>query len=118
MRCTTLDALTQNAPFASGVDLLKIDTDGHEFEVLEGARDLLQRDRPALLIECDARGDPAFGERCAELVAQLVAYGYHGFLIYRRQFRGTDGTRYLPTLAPSVTCWPTIKPTAATTSTC
>ncbi|HHU14832.1 MAG: FkbM family methyltransferase [Kiritimatiellae bacterium] len=82
MRCTTLDALTQNAPFASGVDLLKIDTDGHEFEVLEGARDLLQRDRPALLIECDARGDPAFGERCAELVAQLVAYGYHGFLIY------------------------------------
>ena len=70
MRCTTLDALTQNAPFASGVDLLKIDTDGHEFEVLEGARDLLQRDRPALLIECDARGDPAFGERCAELVAQ------------------------------------------------
>jgi hypothetical protein len=50
--------------------------------VLEGARDVLRRDRPALLIECDARGDPAFGERCAGLFARLAACGYHGFLVY------------------------------------
>jgi len=82
MRCATLDALTRDTPFASGVGLLKIDTDGHEFEVLEGARDLLRRDRPALLIECDARGDPDFGERCAGLFARLATCGYHGFLVY------------------------------------
>lgn len=33
------------------VDLLKIDTEGHELEVLAGARKTLVRDRPALCVE-------------------------------------------------------------------
>lgn len=33
------------------VDLLKIDTDGHELDVLEGARETLARHRPAVLFE-------------------------------------------------------------------
>ncbi len=33
------------------IDLLKIDVEGHEAAVLEGARDLIRQDRPSILIE-------------------------------------------------------------------
>jgi len=46
----SLDSLTRELGW-SRVDLVKIDTETHEPEVLEGFRNVLQRDRPTLLIE-------------------------------------------------------------------
>ncbi|MCI0333499.1 MAG: FkbM family methyltransferase [Planctomycetes bacterium] len=78
---TTIDAF-----FAKnrGPSFLKIDVEGHELAVLDGARHTLESHRPALLIECEARhrsdGDvrPVF-----EL---LRSHGYEGsfFLNGRR----------------------------------
>jgi len=36
-------------------DFLKIDVEGHEMAVLDGACDMLARNRPTLLVECEAR---------------------------------------------------------------
>jgi FkbM family methyltransferase len=41
------------------VTLIKVDVEGHEFEVLAGAAQLLQRDRPVLCIEMHHRRDMA-----------------------------------------------------------
>jgi FkbM family methyltransferase len=53
---TTLD--TFFADQARGPDFLKIDVEGHESAVLAGGRQTLERYRPALLIECEARHRP------------------------------------------------------------
>lgn len=36
------------------VDFIKIDTDGHELEVLRGARETIRKHRPAIIFECGA----------------------------------------------------------------
>ncbi len=41
------------------VDLLKIDVEGHEEAVLQGAREILRRDRPLVVFECFHAGLPA-----------------------------------------------------------
>jgi FkbM family methyltransferase len=50
---TTLDEFFAAEP--RGPDFLKIDVEGHESAVLEGARHTLVNHRPAVLIECEAR---------------------------------------------------------------
>jgi FkbM family methyltransferase len=50
---TTLDKFFADQP--RGPDCLKIDVEGHESAVLAGGRQTLERYRPALLIECEAR---------------------------------------------------------------
>lgn len=47
--CTTIDELARLQ--GGRVDLIKIDVEMHEPEVLRGAREVLRRDRPAMLIE-------------------------------------------------------------------
>jgi FkbM family methyltransferase len=57
--CSTLvDVTTLDDFFAlqdRGPDFLKIDVEGHELAVLEGAQDTLHTHRPEILIECEAR---------------------------------------------------------------
>lgn len=55
------------------VGFIKIDVEGHENEVLEGARTLLTRDRPNLLVEV---GGEVRGNDPGELCATLRSLGY------------------------------------------
>jgi FkbM family methyltransferase len=50
---TTLDAYF--AESERGPDFIKIDVEGHESAVLEGAQQTLQKFRPTILVECEAR---------------------------------------------------------------
>jgi FkbM family methyltransferase len=53
VQVTTLDAFF--ADRRRGPDFLKIDVEGHETAVLAGGRKTLERFKPAVLIECEAR---------------------------------------------------------------
>jgi FkbM family methyltransferase len=59
------------------IHLIKCDVEGHELEVFQGARDVLTRDRPKLLFECEAQ------HRADGSVHTVFEYlhelGYQGF---------------------------------------
>jgi len=71
--CSRLDSMA-----LAKVGFIKIDVEGHEMEVLQGARNLLERDRPIMIIElfggCDRR------EYAAQIEERIYAietmYGY------------------------------------------
>lgn len=58
------------------VSMIKMDVDGHECEVLRGAHELLQRDKPVLLMEMMPYGLEEAGASLDELLGLLSAYGY------------------------------------------
>jgi FkbM family methyltransferase len=70
----------------TGVTFMKIDVEGHEVPVLHGAEDTIRRDTPRLLIEVEARFQPA--ERITGLVE---GWGYQGWVLYRGSWRPLDG---------------------------
>jgi len=72
------------------VQLMKVDVEGAEVAVLRGARDLLARDRPALLLEVVEAALQGQGSSRAELARLLEGLGYRPFVF------GSDG---IPTLA-------------------
>ena len=56
----------------SSIDLIKMDAEGAEIEILEGAREVLDRDHPRLLVQAYHLRDGARTlERCAETLQQF-----------------------------------------------
>lgn len=70
-----LDDLVREAGVGR-VALVKVDVEGHELAVFRGAERILERDRPALLFECEARH--LGGRSPAEVFEFLAARGYEG----------------------------------------
>ena len=71
-----LDALDH-----TNIGFIKIDVEGHEEAVIEGATETLRRERPALLIEIEqrhARGD------VRDLLRRITDLGYCGFFLHGR----------------------------------
>lgn len=68
---------------APRVAFIKCDCEGHEIEVFRGAEQLLQRDRPVLLFECEQRHLPAS--------SPAAVFDYLKGLGYRGRFFGPDG---------------------------
>jgi len=62
------------------VDFVKIDVEGREREVLEGARELLARERPRLIVEAEQRHLDAPLSAMFDLLADL---GYTGWFLHR-----------------------------------
>jgi FkbM family methyltransferase len=60
------------------IAMIKIDVEGHEEAVIEGAHDTLVRNQPVLLIESEDRHKPGAPRRLAEFLATL---GYLGFYL-------------------------------------
>jgi FkbM family methyltransferase len=64
----------------SDVSVMKIDVEGHEEHVLRGARTLILRERPALLVEMEERYNPGV---IARVRALLEDQGYAGYFLKR-----------------------------------
>ncbi len=62
------------------IGFIKIDVEGHEEAVLDGARTTIARDRPTLLIEIEERHNPG---ALVRISAELAALGYEGFYFDR-----------------------------------
>ncbi len=69
----TLDSLGQDA-----VGFIKIDVEGHEVDVLAGAREILRRDRPAILVEAEERHRQGALQSVTDLLSPL---GYYGLML-------------------------------------
>jgi hypothetical protein len=67
------------------VDLIKIDIDGGELDVLEGARQLLSCAHPQLIVEFAEGNQAPLGRSCAELAHFLKGLGYDLFCIDPRE---------------------------------
>ncbi len=71
----------------NGVTLIKIDVEGHENSVLEGAARTLWSSRPALLIEIEQRHH---SKPLDEVFGKVLAFGYQGFFLAAKELRPLD----------------------------
>lgn len=95
----TLDEIVDDHPNSLNANVLKIDTDGHDFEVLAGAKRLLARNLPVVLFECDAFENTAYVEDCLRTLKLFEQSGYEYFLLYDN-FGNLMGRYSLSDLAP------------------
>lgn len=58
------------------VDIIKIDVEGYEFQVLEGARSTIQTNRPIIQIECVELQPRAFGKTIQDLMDFFTQMDY------------------------------------------
>lgn len=72
----TLDDLCEH-----DVGFLKIDIEGHELSALQGAKQLLTRRRPTILIE----SNPSEGGLASPSLNFLLEEGFRGYFVYRKQ---------------------------------
>ena len=74
VKVTTLDKYAQ-ANITTPVRVIKIDVEGHELAVIKGALQLIQRDKPLLIIECEGRHLPA-DQTVLSFIAFVESLGY------------------------------------------
>lgn len=72
----TLDRYFENRP--NRINLIKLDVDGYELVVLQGARSLLQRDRPEILLEMAPHVQEE-RQQLDDLLCELAELGYQLF---------------------------------------
>lgn len=74
--CRTLDGLIAEGTVPSDISLIKIDTDGYDFNVLKGARRLLEAQRPVVFTEMSAYCLRWHGQTIEQVLAFLAELGY------------------------------------------
>src|SRR5262249_44244143 len=87
VRATSLDDWSPSAEISS-LDLVKLDAEGAELHVIAGARSVLQRFRPTLILEVSAPLLMQGGSSPSELIAELQRLDYSICIL--------DGFRVLP----------------------
>jgi len=77
----TLDEIVEDYPHAGDINVIKIDTDGHDLEVIAGAMKLITRNMPVILFECEPLDTEWIGGYLRTLKI-LQDTGYTSFLLY------------------------------------
>jgi FkbM family methyltransferase len=75
----SLDAFVTEANLST-VDFLKIDVDGYDFKVLQGARGLLERFHPLVFVELCEYALNRQGDSVRDIFALLIPMGYRAVL--------------------------------------
>lgn len=78
VRVTTLDTIATSSSFSGNV-VIKIDVEGSESAVLEGARQLIADRKPPLLMELNPWSARAAGQTVSGLLEKLSSMGYQKF---------------------------------------
>ncbi len=99
MHQRSLDEIVNDHPFAMNANILKIDTDGHDFEVIAGSARLLSRNLPMVLFECNSIQNTKYVEDCLSVLRLLKQVGYNHFLLYDN-FGSLMGRYSLSDLSP------------------
>jgi FkbM family methyltransferase len=76
VRLVTLDSFDDLRP----VGFIKIDVEGHELSVLNGALGIIERDRPTILVEAEERHRSGSVASIRDLLSNR---GYNGFFLFR-----------------------------------
>jgi len=82
IKTNRVDTLVEQYPEFQDCNLLKIDTDGYDFEVLRGARGLIARAHPAVLFECQMWNNANYVGDVLEILRLFADAGYSHALVY------------------------------------
>jgi FkbM family methyltransferase len=91
VRTTTIDAFCESEGIAR-VDLIKVDVEGSEVALLQGAAETIRRDRPILMIEINPSTLKNFGYKPSDLAEAICRYAY------RLHYAGRYGLKVLQRL--------------------
>ena len=94
-----LDEIVNDHPSAAKANVLKIDTDGNDFEVIAGAKRLLLQNLPVVLFECQDFENTNYVEDCLWAMKYFKEIGYNYFLLYNN-FGNLMGRYSLSDLSP------------------
>lgn len=78
----SLDDLVASNPSFADFNILKIDTDGYDFEVIEGAKNIISNRLPIILFECDSFSNSNYINDCLKILKLFEDCGYNQFLLY------------------------------------
>lgn len=65
----------------SSIDLIKIDVEGAEIDVINGALTVLKQHKPLVIMELSDHLQQARGQTCAEFKEFMASYGYSAYFI-------------------------------------
>ena len=88
VQMTTLDEFVSKQPRAPNV--IKIDTEGTEYQILSGSRNLLKQQAPKLVLELNPSSAQAVGHSLAEELDLLWSLDYEVFRLQHRRTRRAD----------------------------
>ncbi len=85
VECVRLDSFANENDLTGKVAMIKIDVEGWELHVLDGARELLRaKDAPDLVVEFTEKNARAAGASCASVYQRLDEYGYSMYSVEGR----------------------------------
>lgn len=73
------------------VDFIKIDVEGHEYEVLDGAKETILGNKPVLLIEIEQRH---LNRPIEDIFNKIIQFGYEGFFLHGQDMVGINNFTY------------------------
>jgi FkbM family methyltransferase len=78
IQCSRLDDVI---PRDRRFDVIKVDVEGAELPLMQGAKEFLRRDRPTILFECGPSGPAAFGYSAGDLHEFFLANQYSVYFL-------------------------------------
>lgn len=78
----TLTQIIAEQPDFKKCNVIKIDTDGYDFDVIRGASEFIQQDHPAVFFECAPMSNADFVQDCITILDYFASVGYKSFFAY------------------------------------